>query len=206
METERMKLKDIIPSPYNPRKTQKNGMKMYKELDRSISEYGLVVPLIVNKRNNHLISGHQRLNVLLARNVEEEEVVVVDYEDAKEKALCIAMNKIDGEWDYGKLADILEELEVYDDLTTGFSDREIQELIGEVDHEEEYYVEEQTEKRESERNGFWPCRFGEYRFNIKNEQYENIIVNIREKVGFTRGLIEKELERRIFIDEYPERG
>jgi hypothetical protein len=47
-----------------------------------------------------------------------------------EKALNLALNKISGEWDFEKLGDILEDLEINDfdvDLT-GFDDFEIEEI------------------------------------------------------------------------------
>lgn len=97
----------------------------------------MVVPLVVNKRTGTLVSGHQRLSVIQKNGIKETEVVVVDMEPEKEKALCIAMNKISGEWDYGMLADIMEELRdsEIDIKATGFSSNEIAELLGELQEE-----------------------------------------------------------------------
>ena len=110
MECKVMRLADIVPAEYNPRVTLTEADFEYKALKASIDEFGLVVPLVVNERTGTLVSGHQRLNVMLKNGVEETEVVVVDMEPEKEKALCIAMNKVGGQWDYGLLADIMEEL------------------------------------------------------------------------------------------------
>lgn len=62
---------------------------------------------------------------------------MVDMEPEKEKALCIAMNKVGGQWDYGLLADIMEELRnsEIDTTATGFSGNEIAELLGELQEE-----------------------------------------------------------------------
>ena len=122
MKTKTMKLADITPADYNPRVKLTQTDFQYKALKASIDEFGLVVPLIVNERTGTLVSGHQRLNVMLASGVEETEVVIVDFPPEKEKALCIAMNKVEGEWDYGKLADIIEELQDagVNTLVTGF--------------------------------------------------------------------------------------
>ena len=106
METQTMRLAEIVPAAYNPRVTLTEKDFEYQALRASIDEFGLVVPLIVNRQTGTLVSGHQRLNVMLAKGVEETEVVIVDMEPEKEMALCIAMNKITGDWDYGKLADI----------------------------------------------------------------------------------------------------
>ncbi len=137
MESKVMRLEDIKPAEYNPRVRLTEVDHEYKALKASIDEFGLVVPLIVNERTGTLVSGHQRLNVMLAEGVEETEVVIVDMEPEREKALCIALNKISGQWDYGALADILEELRdsPVDILATGFSDDEIADLLGELQEE-----------------------------------------------------------------------
>lgn len=128
METKVMRLSEIKPAEYNPRVKLSEKDFEYKALRESITQFGLVVPLIVNERTGNLVGGHQRLSVLLEQGVEETEVVVIDVDEAREKAICVAMNKISGQWDYGKLADLLEELRDsadVDTLVTGFSDNEI---------------------------------------------------------------------------------
>lgn len=107
MRTQTIKLADIKPAEYNPRVTLTEKDQEYKALAASIEDNGLVLPLVVNLRDGVLISGHQRLNVLLASGETETEAVVVDMDPAQAKALCIAMNKLDGEWDNGSLADLL---------------------------------------------------------------------------------------------------
>lgn len=134
METRVIKLADIKPAPYNPRVQLTPKDQEYKALDASIEENGLVLPLIVNIRDNCLIGGHQRLSVLLAAGETETNAVVVDMPEAQAKALCIALNKLDGEWDYGQLADIIQQL--IDDgenlLATGFTQADIDDLLGEI--------------------------------------------------------------------------
>ena len=119
------KLAEIIPAEYNPRVTLKKGDTQYEALNNSIERFGLVEPLIVNERNNVLIGGHQRLNVLLARGETEAEVILVDLDEQKEKALNLALNKIDGEWDFDKLDSILEGLDKDDIRFTGFTEEEV---------------------------------------------------------------------------------
>ena len=88
METRVIKLADIKPAPYNPRVQLTAKDQEYKALDASISENGLVLPLVVNLRDNCLIGGHQRLSVLLAAGETETVAVVVDMPEAQAKALC----------------------------------------------------------------------------------------------------------------------
>ena len=200
MESKVMKLADITPAEYNPRVALTESDFEYQALKASIDEFGLVVPLIVNERTGNLVSGHQRLTVMQAKGVEETEVVVIDMEPEKEKALCIAMNKISGEWDYGKLADIMEELQEADlDTTmTGFSDSEIASLLGEIDEADAGIPEvESVGKKDDDGEGV-PCIVGEYKFRIGDTPYRDMMADIREKVGFSKEMVEGELRRRLF--------
>ena len=202
MESKVMRLEDIKPAEYNPRVRLTEVDHEYKALKASIDEFGLVVPLIVNERTGTLVSGHQRLNVMLAEGVEETEVVIVDMEPEREKALCIALNKIRGQWDYGALADILEELRdsPVDILATGFSDDEIADLLGELQEEiggGEAPDVESVGKKEDTKEGV-PCIVGEYTFRIPNGPYKDMMADVREKVGFSKEKVEAELKRRLF--------
>lgn len=200
METKTMRLEDIIPAEYNPRVMLTETDFEYKALKASIDEFGLVVPLIVNEKTGNLVSGHQRLNVLIKSGIEETEVVTVDLEEEKEKALCIAMNKIGGQWDYGLLADIMEELRNSEvDITvTGFSGNEIAELLGELQEEADNMPDiESVGKKEDMEDGV-PCVIGEYKFRIPDLSYKDMMADVREKVGFSKEMVESELKRRLF--------
>lgn len=96
MESKVMRLEDIKPAEYNPRVRLTEVDHEYKALKASIDEFGLVVPLIVNERTGTLVSGHQRLNVMLAEGVEETEVVIVDMEPDSEAAFpCMHTRRVD---------------------------------------------------------------------------------------------------------------
>lgn len=139
MEIKTLKLTDINPAPYNPRKDLQPDDPEYVKLKKAIDEFGLVDPLVVNKRGNVLISGHQRHKILLARGDTETQVSIVDLPPQKEKALNLALNKISGEWDNIKLKDILEELDTgdFDIEITGFDLQEIEDLMTQVWQDEE---------------------------------------------------------------------
>ena len=131
MKTAVMKLSDIRPAAYNPRVTLKPGDKEYEALKNSLERFGVAEPLIVNETTGHLVSGHQRLNVLKASGATEGEVVLAEMDEDKEKLLNIALNKIDGEWDYKKLEAMFEEIEADDIKFTGFSQEELDNLFDE---------------------------------------------------------------------------
>jgi DNA modification methylase len=130
----KVNIKDINPAVYNPRADLKPGDPAYESLKKSIETYGCVEPLIWNSGTKNLVGGHQRFKVLKAQGVEEFEVSVVDLPPEKEKALNIALNKIQGDWDQDKLADLLRELSQVPDFDcglTGFDASEISRIFDE---------------------------------------------------------------------------
>lgn len=126
----------LNPATYNPRKDLKPDDPEYIKLKRSIQEFGYVEPLVVNKRNNVIVGGHQRFKVLKDLGYKEIDVVYIDLDDIHEKSLNIALNKISGDWDADKLEDLLREINLddgIDDLLTGFNLEEIDTILGTED-------------------------------------------------------------------------
>lgn len=130
METKLLRLSAINPAPYNPRKPLKQGDREWDALNNSIDKFGLVEPLIVNKRTNNLVGGHQRYNVLRSKGVTEAECVIVDVDDQQERLLNIALNKIEGDWDYEKLDELFQTMNENDIIFSGFSEDEVGDLFG----------------------------------------------------------------------------
>ena len=87
----------LNPAAYNPRKDLKPGDREYEKLKRSITTYGFLEPLIWNKTTGNVVGGHQRLKILLDMGHTEIDCVVVELDPQKEKALNVALNKIQGE-------------------------------------------------------------------------------------------------------------
>ena len=103
MKIETRKLKDLIPSEYNPRKATK---QQEKALSESLQKYGCVEPIIVNEhpdRYNIIIGGHFRVRELLKLKVEEVECVIVNLDLEAEKELNIRLNSNTGDWDFDLL-------------------------------------------------------------------------------------------------------
>jgi len=130
MEFKKLRIDDLIPASYNPRKKLKPGDSEFEKIKNSIKEFGYVDPVIVNK-DRTVIGGHQRISVLKTLGVEEIDCVVIDIDKTKEKALNVALNKVSGFWDESLLADLLKDLEGldYDLKFTGFDPPEIDELF-----------------------------------------------------------------------------
>ena len=146
MTIERKALADLIPAGYNPRKELQPGDPAFEALRQSMESFGYVEPIIWNRTTGHVVGGHQRLNVLLAMEEQEIDVVVVELPPDKEKALNVALNKITGEWDNQKLDELLRELSDVDLLAaTGFSEEEYEALISRVDIND-FFGEEPEER------------------------------------------------------------
>ncbi|PKL22169.1 MAG: DNA modification methylase [Spirochaetae bacterium HGW-Spirochaetae-4] len=153
MRIQKMRLSDLNPAAYNPRKALKQGDPEYEKLKRSLEQFGYVELIVVNAANgNTVISGHQRLNVLKDLGVAEEDCILVELDADKEKALNIAMNKISGEWDKDKLALLITELQGldFDVSLTGFDPAEIDDLfkdaLADGIHDDDFDVAGELEK------------------------------------------------------------
>lgn len=131
MEILSIAVKEINPAEYNPRKDLKPGDPEYEKLKKSILEFDMVEPLVWNKQTGNLVGGHQRLKILKELAIDNVEVSVVDLSPVKEKLLNIALNKIQGEWDFPLLKDLLQELDTgdFDIEVTGFDESEIENLM-----------------------------------------------------------------------------
>lgn len=128
MRTKQVKIADLKLADYNPRQITDHDMA---SLVNSIREFGIVEPVVVNK-NNTVIGGHQRLVACKQLSIESIPVVYVDLPKKKEKILNLALNRIHGDWDLGKLSVVLEELKLGngDEIgLTGFELGEIDEII-----------------------------------------------------------------------------
>ena len=129
LRMERRRLSDLLPAEYNPRVTLGPEDKEFQDLVTSIRTLGYAEPILINE-DGTIIGGHQRYNALLYLGWEEADVVVYPCSKVKEKALNVALNKIDGRWDAVKLVSILEEisLEGMDFTVTGFTQDELDDL------------------------------------------------------------------------------
>ena len=152
MQIEKLKIEQLIPSDYNPRKDLKPGDAEYDKLKRSIEQFGYVEPVIWNKTTGRIVGGHQRLKVLIDMGITEVECVVVELTETKEKALNVALNKISGDWDKDKLALLIADLQGsdFDVSLTGFDPSELDDLfkssIKDGLHDDNFDVDEELKQ------------------------------------------------------------
>lgn len=137
-----MQLKDLKGNPDNPRTITVEKLAMLK---KSLAEFGDLSGIVYNRKTKRLIGGHQRKDVLpkdakiiqlkqhakptkigtcaegyILVNGERFAYREVFWDASKEKAANLAANKGAGDWDMGKVAQWMDELdgELFDlDLT-----------------------------------------------------------------------------------------
>lgn len=129
MEIKNIPAEKLNPASYNPRKISRD---MLQALKKTITEFGLVDPVIVNA-DMTIIGGHQRFKACLELGFKDIPCVVLDIPKSKEKALNLALNKISGDWDKKKLEKLLKEIEEMDIGFTGFTDEEMKQLIDDME-------------------------------------------------------------------------
>ena len=171
MQITNIAIDKLNPATYNPRLDLQQTDKEYQDIKRSIVEFTLVEPLVVNK-DMTVIGGHQRLKVLKDLQYKEVPCIVVDLDKQKEKMLNIALNKISGDWDRLKLKDLLEELDSgeFDVNLTGFDEKEIETLMTQF-HQDEYNTDFELPDGEK-------APFQQMTFTLADEQAELIKQNM----------------------------
>lgn len=129
MEYGKRKVGELSEFPTNPRQMSK---EMFEQLVHSVREFGLVEPIVVNKKNQ-VVGGNHRLKVLKQEfgDDKEVEVVVVDFSPSKEQRLNIALNGISGEFENDQLKTILQSLQQQNEdiLNLGFTKEDLQILL-----------------------------------------------------------------------------
>lgn len=144
-----VKIKDLRPADYNPRKWDEGQMAQLKE---SISRFGFVDPIIINsapERANIVIGGHFRLQAAKELGFEEVPVVYVDIPDIKrEQELNIRLNRNLGQWDYDLLANFEEETL----LDVGFKNDELDQIFG-LEEADDFNEQAEFEKTIKEPRG-----------------------------------------------------
>ena len=76
MKTEIVNINLIQAAPYNPRIISEGQMESLK---RSISEFEVYTPLIVNQRTNYVVGGNQRLAALKGLGHNEVHVIYAKF-------------------------------------------------------------------------------------------------------------------------------
>src|SRR3954471_13062057 len=85
LEIRVLPIDQLVPAPYNPRRGLSPSSPAYRKLVASLTEFGLVEPLVWNELTGHVVGGHMRLRVMRDLGTTEVPVSVVRLTDAREK-------------------------------------------------------------------------------------------------------------------------
>lgn len=96
MNIQKLKISDLKPAPYNPRKSTKEQEQKLKE---SLQKFGIVEPVIFNQNTGYIVGGHFRVRELKKLGYTEIDCVIVNLSEEDEKELNIRLNANTGEWD-----------------------------------------------------------------------------------------------------------
>ena len=133
MEFKRMDLDALVLDPQNARTHNKKNQEAVRA---SISEFGQVEVLVVQKGSNIVIGGNCRLKEMRRLGHKEAWVAEVDVDDTKAKRLALALNRT-GElagWDDKVLGSLMADLEKADDmLDLGWNDVELDKILADAD-------------------------------------------------------------------------
>ena len=111
MNIEIKQLLELKPAPYNPRESTK---RQEADLRKSLEKFGVVEPIIWNKRTGYIVGGHFRVRELIKQGYKEIECVIVDLSPEDEKELNIRLNANTGQWDWDSVANNFEIEEIAD--------------------------------------------------------------------------------------------
>jgi ParB-like chromosome segregation protein Spo0J len=126
MKVEHVKPGSLNPAAYNPRR-EMTAHEM-TSLRASIREYGLVEPIVVQKKGRVVIGGHQRLKAAIAEGLKTVPAVFLDVTDRRAKILNLALNKISSDFTLDGLMAVLGELEDQEKALAGFDADDLEEL------------------------------------------------------------------------------
>ena len=126
LEIREIAVERISPAPYNPRVDLTPEDREYGYIENSIHRFGYIEPIVWNEETGRIVGGHQRFKILKAQGAETVQVVVVHFDEEKEKACNLALNRAVGKWDDDKLDLLLCEMKGkgYDMEPFGFEEIE----------------------------------------------------------------------------------
>ncbi len=149
-------IKYLIPSEYNPRTIQDDNLLALKKSIKANPEFFKARPILLNTakgREGIIIGGDKRYRVALELKMTAVPVMFVLAETLeKEKAWNILDNKAAGEWDRGKLKEVIGDLHEsgYNMDTLGHTPDEL------VGLSSDFNMDDPTETDEYKKNGTTP--------------------------------------------------
>lgn len=162
LAVERMEIGTIRPHPQNPRRHPKPGSAGWETLRRSL-EHDYFDPLVLNKRNGFLVSGHLRHKVLLAAGFSQVDVSIVDYDEPTHLARMIAANSLVGQFDDAILTELARELQTEGVAPglAGWTEDDLAQHVGEPGGQDDTATAVVMASKAGELQGKWQVKSGD---------------------------------------------
>ncbi len=152
----------------NPRNPRKITPQQAKALAEALQEFGDLGGIVLNRRTQRLVGGHQRIDAFSAAEVKVEitqeleepdrtgtvayghiemhgtrySYREVDWDEAREAAANMAANKHGGEFDWSLLADLMKDVTAagISPELTGFSEEQVRDLLASAEPDGSAFV------------------------------------------------------------------
>lgn len=130
----------------NPRRQRDEGDVQYESLKRSLERWDVLQPIVWNERTGQIVSGHQRVKLLKEKGRDLVPAAVVDLNYNEQRALSLALNKIDGSWDEDQLETVLEDIQEESTVDyLGFDEQELDDRLSEYNEATDFTEDVDTE-------------------------------------------------------------
>lgn len=128
LKQENVNIESIKFFPKNARVHRKKNLDAIKE---SLSRFGQVEPLVLQKSTSYVLGGNGRLEAMKSLGWEKVSCVHVDVSDKEALALSVALNRTSelSEWDVEALQEVMSFVKDDKDLLPGWSDDELSAML-----------------------------------------------------------------------------
>lgn len=128
-------ISQLKEASYNPRFIT---TKSLEGLKNSISTFGLLDPIVFNKRTNNIVSGHQRYKAAQELELEKIPVIEVDIDENTEIKLNLTLNNphIQGQFIPDQVSRLLSQIEndnFFAELNLGTLQADFNSAVAEID-------------------------------------------------------------------------
>ncbi len=138
--------------PENPRK---HPEQLITKIEKSMSKFGFVAPIIALKKSKEIIAGHGRLKTAKKMNMSKVPVIFLDMDRTDGIEYAIADNKLqqDSMWDFEKLNEIFKDDDLQIDVT-GFDNNEIKAVMDKFSMDLEFIEGDNNESQDIDTNDY----------------------------------------------------
>lgn len=149
-------VRQIEENPWNPNAIEERLFKTLKTYMRRIGFVGAIVVRPISENRYQIIDGAHRYKAAIENGYTEIPCIVLSMDDAEAKLATLNFNRLKGEMESLKLADLIKDLDQsFDDLSklTGFMESEIQYLIKSLDSGYDQFASDKKQQNDQEDGG-----------------------------------------------------